>query len=74
MRATSIVDSIQVIEASHLGNNVYYFTVTCFDHDTYEKLPAGAEYDGRVYGKIGWNSDSCIACYKTGVKFARVVK
>lgn len=39
---------------------------SCTDYDDYKSLPRVVEYQGVLYGKTGWNSDTCQAYYKTG--------
>lgn len=48
----------------------YVAEVSCSDFDDYKALPDAIKYDGKVLGKTGWNSDSCKACYKSGVALA----
>lgn len=45
----------------------------CLDYDHYFFLPEAIEYEGMVYCKTGWSSDTNRACYKTGVKFANPI-
>jgi len=42
----------------------------CADFEAFKRLPAAVTFDGRTYGKTGWNSDSGYACFKTGVNIA----
>ena len=53
-------------------------TVRCLDYDAFEALPKAVEYDGKLFGLTGWNSDSyhayyennvCLAFPSTGAKF-----
>lgn len=53
------------IEGQHIAE------VECSDFDFYMTLPAAIEFQGKLFGKTGWNSDTCKACYKTGTNLAR---
>lgn len=53
------------IEGQHVAQ------VECGDFDVYVSLPAGIEFQGKLLGKTGWNSDSCKAYYKTGIPLGR---
>ena len=43
---------------------------TCRDYDHYCTLPEAVTYNGMVYGKTGWSSDTGMACYKTAARIA----
>lgn len=43
----------------------------CHNYEQYSKLPEVVTYQGMLYGKTGWSSDTASACYKTGVRIAR---
>ncbi len=49
----------------------YVAEVDCQDFADFKALPSAIVYDGKVLGKTGWNSDSCKACYKSGVPLAK---
>jgi len=55
-----------------------HFLVVDIDPDdpygSFKRLPAGLEYEGRIYGKTGYNSDRNRAYYKAGVPLARRVR
>lgn len=42
----------------------------CRDFDHYSTLPEAVTFQGRVYGKTGWSSDTGRACYKTAARIA----
>jgi hypothetical protein len=44
------------------------------DYVAFKKLPGFVMYDGTVYGKSGFNSDSHRAYYKTGIAYATAVR
>jgi hypothetical protein len=48
-------------------------SVPCADIDTYASLPGAVEFEGRLLGRTGWNSDRGLAYYKTGATLARKV-
>ena len=49
----------------------YVAEVDCHDFKHFQSLPSAIEYDGRLLGKTGWNSDSNRACYKSGAMLAK---
>jgi hypothetical protein len=65
-------DHILVL-ASYRLENQGIIEVNCAYFDAYVTLPEAVEFRGEVYGKTGWNSDNCKACYKTGVPLARPI-
>lgn len=40
------------------------------DYAAFEALPNALEFQGRRYGKSGWNSDTGRVAYRTGSRFA----
>lgn len=50
-----------------------YLEASCKDADKYTELPDAVEFEGRVFGKTGWNSDVGFAYYKPGQTFATIV-
>lgn len=48
-------------------------TVDCRDFEHYQKLPDAIQIGNALFGKTGWNSDSCYACYKTGILLAKKI-
>lgn len=49
---------------------VYVCHVDCRDYDHYRQLPGAIHFQGRVFGKTGWNSDTNYACYQTNCQLA----
>jgi hypothetical protein len=62
------------IEVSHhyLHEGIGYLEVPIIDYDTVKALPAALSFEGRRYGKTAWNSDRCVAYYRTDRSFATV--
>ena len=42
----------------------------CPDYDTFRSLPGAVSFEGRVYGRSGWNSDTGRCYYRSDAKFA----
>ena len=63
------INGILVNNSYQLEGN-YWLETDCADYDAWKALPAIVGYEGRQYGKTGWNSDSCKACYSTNKPFA----
>ena len=55
-----------VVNLYYQLENHYWLETDCANYDVWVSLPACVEFEGRRYGKAGWNSDSCKACYSTG--------
>jgi len=70
MNAKEVKGSISVIECGALPNGVHYLKVSCQNSDTYLNLPAALECNDVVYGRTGWDSDKCLAFYRTDAIFA----
>lgn len=74
-RAKAVADLVSVEPSECDGD--YFLTVDIDPADPYgsfKKLPAGLEYEGRLYGKSAYNSDRNKAYYKAGLPLARRVK
>jgi hypothetical protein len=70
--AYPVAGVLVVLSAFPLGSD-FVLEVAASDYYTYNRLPDVVEYDGRRYGKTGWNSDVGLAYYKTSAKIATVV-
>ena len=60
---------IRVLQSTYIEGQ-HIAEVECNDFDFYMGLPSVLEFQGRLFGKTGWNSDTGKACYKTGVPMA----
>ena len=67
--AQAIINSVTVVQA-YDWQGVGYLGTYCQDYDHFAQLPAGVMFEGREFGKAGWNSDRCVAYYRTDRKFA----
>jgi hypothetical protein len=65
------VDLLQIVQYGRLPDGVHIVEVPCADHDAYLKLPKGLSFEDRTYGLSGWNSDRCVAYYRTDRLVAR---
>ena len=68
--AQSIPQSYKVFNYGTLPDGEQFVEVNCPNYDFYTALPAGMEFEGKVYTQTGWNSDLQLAYYKAGKKFA----
>lgn len=73
-----VVDGyINIITVDGYADGLQCITVDIDPDDPYgsfKKLPAAIEYNGRVFGKSAYNSDSNRAYYRTDTAIARVVR
>lgn len=58
------VNGITINSAYCLEGN-YWLETDCADYDAWSQLPAVVNFENRVYGKTGWNSDNGKACYSS---------
>jgi len=68
------IDAITILTAGTLPDGVKYLEAACADYDAYSALPQAVECDGRVYGKTGWDSDKCLAFYRTDARIAFAIR
>ena len=72
MKAKSI-DAI-VITASYKLDGISVLETNCTSFQQFCDLPQVVEYEGKIFGKSGWSSDRCYACYKSNISVAFGVK
>jgi hypothetical protein len=73
MATAKVLPDLVAVEPSTCDGD-YFLTVDIDPDDPYgsfKKLPAALEYEGRIYGKSGFNSDKNRAYYKAGMPLAR---
>jgi len=51
-----------------LPDGVKVVTLDCRDWAAFGQSPSALEYDGEVFGRTGWNSDTHIVYYRTDAK------
>jgi hypothetical protein len=74
--ATPVQGAITVEYAGGIGG-AFHLAVAIDSDDPYrsfKKLPDAVEYEGRVYGKTGYDSDRNRAYYSTGARIARAIR
>ncbi len=64
------IDAVTVLEAQLLPDGVRVLLVPCNQVDDMRALPKAVTFEGRRYGKTGWNSDSLVAYYRDDARFA----
>jgi hypothetical protein len=52
------LDAVAVLAVERCDSRTICLVTSCPDCDTYQSLPAAVWYDGLVFSKTGWNSDS----------------
>ncbi|MBY0277914.1 hypothetical protein K2Z84_21480 [Candidatus Binatia bacterium] len=71
--ATPRTDCVRVTHRSMSGFED--LVGACADFDAYKALPEVVEFDGRLWGLTGWNSDTGRACWQpegqSGVRIGR---
>lgn len=46
-------------------DNDYWLETDCADYEALKVLPQALQFEGRTYGRTGWNSDRGVAYYST---------
>ena len=72
-KATAVPDTYVVEQHGGIGG-MWHLAVAIDPDDPYgswKKLPAVVYFEGREYGKTGYNSDTNLAYFSTGAKIAR---
>ncbi len=67
MKAKALENAISVRTAVTLPDGVKVVTIDVADYIDFIRTPHAVEYNGQVYGRSGWNSDKCIAYYRTDI-------
>ncbi len=70
--AHAIPNALQII-VDYPFEGDRWIEVHCRDYEHYTTLPHAIEFQGRRYGRTGWNSDRFVACYTTRQPFAVAV-
>lgn len=71
MKTAQAVDGIKVASAYKVdGIGFLHTAVSPDNYDEYKALPNACLWDGVLYGKAGWNSDTGIVIYRTDRKVA----
>jgi len=66
--ATKVMGVVITSEASR--GSLVILTTRCDDYDHFASLPDVVQYNGQIFGKTGWNSDSEKAYYRNDAKVA----
>jgi hypothetical protein len=72
MEAKAVVAAVSVISSYKL-EGALWVEVPCSGYEALEALPAALEYEGKVCGRTGWNSDRGVAYYSSSRKVAKGV-
>lgn len=60
------VNAVPVVPVSYRGDKWLEVNAGVRDYDDVVKLPTALAYDGAVYVRTGFNSDTGVVCYKPG--------
>ena len=56
---------VSVCRVERLPGGVAVVVVPCSDAEEFAELSGALQFEGEVYGKSGWNSDSCEAFFRS---------
>jgi hypothetical protein len=75
MEARALSGVVKVVDV-HCSGNVGYLAVDLEGraYEAFRRLPAALEFQGRVYGKSAYSSDTMRAYYRTDVPLATEVR
>ena len=65
MLATPIENAITIRSAETLPDGVKVVQLDVADYIDFIRSPHAIEYNGAVYGRSGWNSDSHVVYYRS---------
>jgi hypothetical protein len=65
MKAAILKNEIDILGIELLPNGVKVITVRCANYAELKKLPKAIMFRDEKYGRSGWNSDRCLAYYRT---------
>ena len=68
--AQGLGDAVSIYMACVLPDGVGYLELPCVDYDDLKTLPHAVLYMGQTYVRTGWDSDRCVACFKTNREVA----
>lgn len=74
MYAKSKPEYIRVVEAAKFAGEFWLQTDGGNDYSEYKAMPDAVEFEGRLYGKMSFNSDTGRVAYKVGAPVAEVKK
>lgn len=77
MTATVVTDKIVIRQHEKFPDAQIECLIIGMQTDTYDEyraLPEVLEYQDKLYGKTGWNSDQFVAYYRTDALIARKVQ
>jgi len=66
--AKPLENALIVKSVETLPDGVKVVTLDCRDWAAFGQSPSALEYDGEVFGRTGWNSDTHIVYYRTDAK------
>ena len=68
-RAMRVENSVVVEEIETLPNGIKIITIHC-DRKELEQTPKAILFEGKVYGRSGWNDYRNLAYYRSDIKLA----
>ena len=74
MYAKALHDYVTVVEAAQYGGEFWLQTDGGRDYAEYAAMPTVIEFQGRIYGKMSFNSDTGRVAYKVGAPVAKVIQ
>lgn len=70
MNAEAVNGAYVVRRYEALPDGVQVIVLDCHDHASYAGLPGAMTYEGQLFGKAGWNSDTGSVYYRTDIRVA----
>lgn len=67
--AHAIANAVEVL-VNYPMDGYWWLECPCADYDALTLLPVAVEFEGRRYGRTGWNSDRGVAYFSTQRAFA----
>ena len=73
MSAAKVLSDYISLTSVYCHEGVTIAELPCQDYEAFRALPSAIEVDGKVLGRMSWNSDKFYAVYKTSALIGRVL-
>lgn len=67
-------NAVNFVTHQTLPDGIGLLTVGCTDYADFVMAPPALRFEGKVYGRSGWNSDKCESYYRTDCHVAYAVE
>ena len=72
MATAQVVQAVPLLTAYEFEGD-FWIETECVGYGEFRKAPKALSFEGRTYGRTGWDSDKCRAYYSTRQQVAYAV-